>query len=340
MRVLRTGVALLALLMLAGCSDNEQAIFFFIENEEKQVDYSLPNETTILGMARVTIALDDHYFASSGGALWRRKITENDWTQLPRPAGAGWCTALVAFPFDGKLYAGGLAGLYTAAPAVSPVWTSVAAAGSDQIVALFAPGGGSMFAVTFDGSAYGLLSSADGSTWGTAGLAGLSRPITQVTWDGAVTYYAVVGQAIYSGPAGAVTNAQTPPSLASGDWFEGIHWANARLYLATNQGMAFSGSPVSWTDTKDLGGSGVGLHRIRSVGSNVLFGTYEDGFYFTGASLDVTALTRIPDFTATELYNGQVIDFYDDGSTVFALTAGSGLWRADWTTEWSSWIHE
>jgi hypothetical protein len=340
-------LAVVAFLFIAGCTDNDIAIFYFIENEVKQVDYSLPNESTILGMGKVTAGTTDYYFASAGPSVWRKNagVSDADWNDVSVPN--GFATALV--DFGGDLYAGSTNGLYTASAARSPSWTKVndSLLNGKQLMALFQFAEPRIFAATFDGSSYSLYSSPSG-VGGTfaAEITGASKPIAQVAYDGTTNYYVVTGTSLYEGTSGALAT-QPSPSLGSGEELTGVVFANSKLYVATDEGSVFATTPpaFTWPESTEESVSGelVWFERMASVDtgpSNVMVGTHLDGFFDTKTG-NVSDLARIPDFTADELYNGWVRDFYVDGSTVFALTAGSGLWRATYAgTEFSDWIHE
>lgn len=351
-RLLRC-LALAALVAAAGCSDNDTAIFYYIENEKKVDDSTLENESTILGMCTDGA----RYFVSLGGSLWQRATggADVDWYAVAPPAGASWCNSLVAF--GGSLYAsvlvGSTWGLWEGTAAAAPVWTPVTDAdfAGQQITALFVAGGRLFAAVMVSDTSYTLLSSADGSdgSFDATGISGKTKPITQVTHDGTL-YYAAVGGQLLRGAFGAMTTDVTP-AAAAGDTVTGVYYSplRAKVYAATDDGAIVAGDGSTWTesvtDVDDSAGITVRFTRIGEAGGgNIVFGSMEHGVHYapTGVISDSPDPTyyRLDDTTDSELYSGTVRDFFVDGATTFALTSGSGLWRATYTTEFSEWVRE
>ncbi len=83
--------AAVAAAALAACTNNDTAIFYFVENEQPVIDYSLDNNSTILGMG----SAGGFYFVSLGGSMWQRPTTGTTWTKVRLPSGTDSCTALV-----------------------------------------------------------------------------------------------------------------------------------------------------------------------------------------------------------------------------------------------------
>ena len=86
--------------VLISCSNQEFAIFYYIENEREQKDESLENELSILSMVKA----GTFYYIAAGGEIFRRDETDDEWDSVKFPSQADYCTALTLF--NGKLYAG------------------------------------------------------------------------------------------------------------------------------------------------------------------------------------------------------------------------------------------
>ncbi len=346
-------IALAAIVAAFGCSDNDTAIFYYIENEQPVVDYSLENQSTILGMCTD----GTRYFVSLGGSVWQRATAETTWYEVSPPAGGDWCNSLVSF--GGSLYASMLVGskwgLWRGTAAAQPTWTLVSDAdiAERQITALYVAGGRLFASVTDSATSYTLLSSADGSddSFDATGISGRTKPVTQVTHDGTL-YYAAVGGQLLRGAAAAMTTDVTP-AAAAGDAVTGVYYSavHGKVYVATDNGTLIAGDGSTWTeavtDVDDSSGVTVRFTRIGEAaggGGNIVFGSMEHGVHYapTGVISDAPSptYTRLDDSTDSELYSGTVRDFFVDGTVTFALTAGSGLWRAVYTTAFSEWVRE
>jgi hypothetical protein len=352
---LRIGVlGALAAALLAACSQNDVAIYYFVENEKPIIDHSLPNESTVLGIAK---SAADDWFVTLGGSIWRRFSGATNWKTVETPSGQDWTGPLVYF--GTALFAGTQNGLFRADPGALD-WQKVTdsgdpAVGNDQTVGLFVAGG-TLFVCTWnEGSdTYRLFSSSDGAndnfdpaiTGSTPGAA-----VADVAWDGAA-FYAVAGSSGYSGALPMTQNAAISALADSNEDFGGIFFDSVtgwyfvskyerspagagRVYVTQDPAFA----TVSARDPSD---DAVRLTRFAKVDDQVLVGSFEHGFYqATVGAGSVSSLNRIADTTDSDLYAGEVASFYVDGSEVYALTYGSGLWRSTWSgTEWSDWTHE
>ena len=93
-----TLVTLIAILI--SCSNQEFAIFYYVENEREQKDESLENELSILSMVKEDVS--DIYYIAAGGKIFRRHESDDNWDSVKFPSQAEYCTALTLF--KGKLY--------------------------------------------------------------------------------------------------------------------------------------------------------------------------------------------------------------------------------------------
>ncbi|HUV07152.1 MAG TPA: hypothetical protein VMX75_05445, partial [Spirochaetia bacterium] len=120
---------LLSSLMLT-CSNQEYAIFYFVENEKEQVDNSLDNNLSILSMVKS----GSEYFIAAAGSMYTRSEGDDvkEWDHVDFPSGADYCTAMAFFDDGGggKIYAAflmdnGSFALFRGNPAKSPGWTEI-----------------------------------------------------------------------------------------------------------------------------------------------------------------------------------------------------------------------
>jgi hypothetical protein len=346
------GALLAAALLSAACSDNDTAIFYYLENEEPVLDYSLDNQSTIKGMAHA----GGYYFASLGGSIWQRPDTGTDWVKVAKPAGADYVGPLVLF--GANLYVsvsdGSTLGLYSAPAAASPAWSAVSNQGplqSRQVTGLWSVNG-RLFACVKEGSSYVLYSSDNpGTNPFVAAAVSDDTPVGQVTFGGTLNnYYVAVGTRLLQGAAATTITTDVTPPAAGGGRFEGVYAAtDNNIYAATDAdfvdgpddgGRLFESDDdgTSWTVTGEVSDSGdVRFLRIGEVGGTILIGSMEHGLFRLPAGA-VASYDRLPDTTDTELYAGTVLDFYVNGTITFALTAGSGLWRSD--GDFSVWVRE
>ena len=121
-RALRSTVLALMVLFIAACGANNAGIFYFIEIEEPEIDNSLPNTITALGMGKV----GTDYYVSAGLSVWSRPVGGTTWSKITMPPGESYVGALV--DYSGDLYEGTLNGLYSNK---HTVWTAVSDASVD-----------------------------------------------------------------------------------------------------------------------------------------------------------------------------------------------------------------
>ncbi len=345
---------LLALAALSACNAALDPIFFTIEREQPIGDAGLPNEVNVYGV----VVANGRYVTTAGPLYSRPTDYTQDWTSFPpvtSPAGqlnGAVCLALAEA--GGTLYGGfrtaaGAAGLgvwTTPAGSFDPAtstWAKNSTLGN-VLVTLIRVANGNVFVATQDGTTYRLF--APGSA---TELLSFDSPINDVTFfapAGASPYFAVTGKKLWSstGAATAFTLVTTnlPPAPASS--YGGIFTSAANtMYLSldngfvasTTNGTAWSTSPqIKTEDTKKL----VGFARFAGLGADVLVGTRMSGYYQIpgGDVAEFSAADRKPNFNISDLFNGAVHDLFYDGTRLFALTSGAGLWSStDGGATWS-----
>ena len=351
-------------ILLLSCSNQEFAIFYYIENEEEQKDESLENELSIISMVKD----GSFYYIAAGGDIFRRMDTSDNWDSLKFPSGADYCTALTLFdpvgPEPNMLYAGFLEGsstfrFYKGTPSTNPNWQRVTDSkidGKQVIRAEVITGSGpteQLFVITFDDEYYSLFWSDDGTNY-YDGILDEGKMIRNVTYNpaGPQFYWVVTDDGIYTKGDDPLNNLdpefdpkpdiELPPENGG---YRGIYYSTIhnKYYVSTLEGVISSSSDGdSWesSGTKSVAGQDVQFWFFGEVDnrpalseSNVLVGSVGYGF-FEMPDGEVASLDRMSEFIATELYYGWVTGFFTDyGATplVFVYTAGSGLWRNEYT---------
>jgi hypothetical protein len=347
-------------LLLVFCSDQEFAIFYYIENEREQKDESLENELSITSMLKV----GNYYFIAAGGDMFRREETDNDWDSIEFPSGADYCTAMALF--NGKLYAGFLEGnetfrFYSGTPSLKPDWQRITDSkidGKQVIRAEVITGLGpteQLFVFTFKDDKYSLYWSNNGSTYsdGILDQEEMLRNVTYNSTGGSEQYWAVSDAKIFTHTGSPVAGTFTEKTSNIPDdngGYRGVYFSatHDKYYISTAEGVVASSTDGdTWveSDTQSVSGKDVPLGFIGEVAnasppwppdpteSNVLVAAVGYGFYEMPDG-DVTSLDRMSEFIATELYLGWVTGFFVDYDTptplVFVYTAGSGLWRNEY----------
>lgn len=347
-------------LLLFGCSENEFAIFFFVENETAQLDYSLENRISVNGMAK----WQNYYYISAGGSMWTRNENEIEWEIVLFPDNAVACTALTLFGselFAGFLMADDSFTLFKAAPNKKPSWTRITDETIDnrQILLLKVVNTRLFVSTEMDGDYDLIYKDKVGEDYflENTGVPTQTKPISDVTWD-LSDYLAVTGTDIYYGSVpGSMSESHPDVPTVTGQ-LKGIYYTvsyGGKHYLATDDGKVYSSEDglATWVSTSSYTqlSNDVRFTTFGEIDGNILLGSIGYGLYETpdGEIKDADGndnLSRLTEFTASELYNGSVVGFYveeeTDPPTLFALTAGSGLWHSSYTQseKWTEWIHE
>ena len=346
--------------LLFGCSENEFGIFYFIENETAQLDYSLENRISVTSMCKA----DDDYYISAGGSMWTRNVKEVEWDSVRFPDDAVGCTAMTLF--GSELFAGFVMiddsfAMFRAAPKLNPSWDRISNAVVENRQILWLKVVNSrLFLSTEKSGDYDLFYTLTGDedSLENTGIPTQTVSINDVTWDGS-EYLAVVGADIYHGLPGTMEEPHPDGPTING-LLRGIYYTDrygddppGKYYLATDGGKVYSSDNnfESWISTDSFShlGTPVRFTTFSEIDGNILLGSIGFGFYemHDGEIKDTDdSLSRLTEFTASELYNGSVVGFYvdeeTDPSTLFALTIGSGLWHSTFnqSDEWNEWIHE
>jgi hypothetical protein len=352
-RTLRLPALALAAALAAACTPNGGSIYFTLENEVKVDDFSLPNAVTVFDVVR----LGTNFYAAAG-TIWRADVGADSFQVddvLAPPGGAGatqLCTALAAF--GGNLYGGFVApsgnlGLYKAAVAdfaTLPLAVADALVAGAQVALLKVQNDGvdKLVVVTAreasGGFEYSLATSDDGTNYtalpfdGTRPAGDEQQPIRDVirsTVAAPDAWFVTEGTKLYTdGGTGTLTLASMT-GITAGEELTGLYDDGANIYVASRAGAIYrSTTGASWTriEVPTVSGAHPPLTRFGGVlgGTHLLVGSDGYGYYRLETATDT--LTRYATTTST-LYTASVRSLVVDGSTVFALTGGRGLWRGE-----------
>jgi hypothetical protein len=334
-------INLILILLIFSCTDNENGIFYYLENEEEEKDDTLNNEITITHLA---IDYNGYIYVTAGTSIYM--LTTN-WYSINYPAGTGFCSALVIY--NNIMYGGFIDGSRGELWATTnfgtngPIWTELSDSNNlitgKQILRLKIIGS-YLVATTYNDGNYNLYYSNDGSTFNYTNLPQQNTEILDIITDGS-NYWAVTDDYIYLS-AGGINNfsaAYTNPPVTA-DNYTGIYFsANyGSYYIATDDGQIFqSFDAVTWTpsNTQKVSGTSVTFTLFSEINRNILVGTRGYGYYEMTDG-NIGSIDRLDEFTSSDLYEGWVTDFYISGNTCFFLTSGSGLWHNTYT-EASGW---
>ena len=361
-----TAAAALAFFALAGCQQPVTGIFHHLAQQKPPIDRNLPNDLTIGGVARwdsrYVVAAGKAWARAVGTSeaidTWTPLTSTYDGESanamlLPlvrwRPAGG-----------DPSLLAGALFvnddsfALLRAAEVKdrSIAWSSVrdpAVRDSDgngrEVTGLFTPDADEsvlFVAVAGDRGAdrtYTLLSAvrrAAGAPEFTVELADLPDRVEAIAADGDGAYWAVAGTGLYTGALGGMAKSATPPALTGAERFRGVVHAPPNRLLVSGSAGTLWHSPDrggTWSQplTIAVEQAEVPLQGMAAVGATVLIGTRGFGYYTTVLDDGDLSVDRLP-ITTEAIYRSSISGFRVDretagnARTVFATTAGAGLW--------------
>ena len=270
--------------------------------------------------------------------------------------------------------------LYKAAPGPSPTWSQVtdaATIGGKQIVELAVvdpPGADSVFVFTFDGTdTYNAYHYDGDATFGATGIGDKewneekkkSNPVVAAVYDG-TNYFIATEDAIYwddtvAGLGNIKDELDNPNAdavltdmLYYNDGADDHYYLSAHVSTDTLKGGIVYHtddltSPITWTASAEQiitsSGAVVPLSSLELIDTatpeKVLAGSVGYGFYETDYD-DLATLARA-ELTATELAGSWILDYLFHNDTVFILTAGTGLWSREFSSNaWQgdNWTHE
>jgi hypothetical protein len=343
-------------LALLGCQDPVTGIFHHLALQQPTVDRNLANDITIGGIAR----WEDRYLVAAG-KMWSRPVdtAEGSWTQMKteyakktvallplvrwQPDDDPWLLAGARFVKDDSFALLQATGSQIRTDTID--WSPVRdlKVSSREVIGLFTPDADEsvLFVVVADARgaerSYTLLSATARSAGDpdlTVEIRDLSDPVDAVATDGDGTYWAVAGSDLYTGTLGGLTKSDTPSPEGS-EIFRGVlHVGESILMLSGSRGTLWRSLDrgVTWPERHETRADDqtVPLTGVTPVERTALIGT--DGFgYYTAAVDGDLSVTRLP-LTTEPIYQASIRSFWVDPETaggkrtVFALTAGDGLW--------------
>lgn len=353
-----TAVAALVL-ALPGCQENVTGIFHHLAHQQPTVDRNLANDITIGGVAR----WEDRYLVAAG-KMWSREVGTRDdpgeWVpvtvtfdgesksvvMLPlvrwRPASSGASLLAGALFVDEKRFAL-LRASGSAITADSVDWQAVpgAAVTGREVIGLFTPDDESVLFVVIADSrgenrSYALLSAtrrSSGAPVFKVELENLDHPVQAVATDGSGTYWAAAGSELFTGSLGGLMTSATPSEFS--ETFRAvIHGGTDTLLLTGSAGTVWRSRDGgrTWPDTHEVRADdqAVPLRSAAAVSGTAFIGTDDHGYYTASLDGDLT-VARSP-LTTEAIYHASILRFWADpdtgDGTLFALTAGDGLWAA------------
>ena len=339
-----------------GCQAPVTGIFHHLAHQQPTVDRNLANDITIGGIAR----WEDRYLVAAG-KMWSRPVdtAEGSWTQMKteyakktvallplvrwQPDDDPWLLAGARFVKDDSFALLQATGSQIRTDTID--WSPVRdlKVSSREVIGLFTPDADEsvLFVVVADARgaerSYTLLSATARSAGDpdlTVEIRDLSDPVDAVATDGDGTYWAVAGSDLYTGTLGGLTKSDTPSPEGS-EIFRGVlPVGESILMLSGSRGTLWRSLDrgVTWPERHETRADDqtVPLTGVTPVERTALIGT--DGFgYYTAAVDGDLSVTRLP-LTTEPIYQASIRSFWVDPETaggkrtVFALTAGDGLW--------------
>ena len=352
---------LLGILLHTGCSKDTEGIFYSLEQEEKAVDNTLPNDVRITGnMIKVTVGSEDRYYVCAGSLFYRTAdLADNKpWTKIKSPISSGIVSGvaeaggriyvslsngsehgLFQLSTDGNAYE--QVNLYSAKQIIrlftlnNTLFASAGTILDDRFELLFWDGSGlvptgehpyKIVAGAWDGVNYWFASPSD--------LFRFNTPPTSNGWA-FTPYYS--HEAPNTSPAPELNDKTyftdlfvdfTDPSVSSPPY---------PLYLSSSDGyiLKTKDGGVSWKSSVDHNRSFQSISKVRDIiilgaGGSVI---RELPKAVSDNDLDTLEtpggnFSRLPD-----LYGSNVIRVFGFGDILYAGTTANGLWRGDYSSD-------
>ena len=370
----RVGLRISLLLLVAGilwttgCSKDTEGIFYSLEQEEKAVDNTLPNDVRITGnMIKVTIGSESRYYLGAGSLFYRTTdLADNQpWTKIKSPISYGIVSGVAEV--GGRVYVslsdGSEHGLFRLNTSGTDYETNNLYS-DKQITRLFTLNNTLFASVgTILDDTFALMFW-NGSNLVPTGVAGYK--IVAGAWDGVNYWFASPSDLFrfnaapslngwtptpyYSYEASTESGASPAEQLNNKTYFTDLFVDDTDpsvssppypLYLCSSDGyiLKTKDGGVSWKSSVDHNRS---FQSISKVGNIIVLGA--------GGSVvrelpkaaaeedDLDTLQtpggnflRLPD-----LYGSNVIRVFGFGNILYAGTTANGLWRGDYSTDPSS----
>ena len=368
----RVGLRISLLLLVAGilwttgCSKDTEGIFYSLEQEQKAVDNTLPNDVRITGnMIKVTIDSTDRYYLGAGSLFYRPTNLADDqpWTKIKSPISYGIVSGVsevggrvyvslsngsehglfrlnttgTAYETDNLYHAKQITRLFTLN---NTLFASVGTILDDTFALMFWNGsnlvptgvtGYKIVAGAWDGVNYWFASPSD--------LFRFNAAPSLNGWTPTTPYYSFLDSQSGTSPPppDALNNKTYFTDLFVDDMDPSVSSPPYPLYLCSSDGYVLK--------TKDGGGtwkSSVDHNRsfqsISKVGDIIVLGaggSVVRELRKAVAEDDLDTLQtpggnflRLPD-----LYGSNVIRVFGFGNILYAGTTANGLWRGDYSSD-------
>ncbi len=340
------------IVFFSGCPTGGESVLWTLKSAELQIDNSLNNSLTILGMA---IDANVMYYIACGPIMYQRPVGGNSWTSVGFPAGAMYCSSIAYF--GGRLYAGFIKGdgtgdLYSTDPSVQPINWGLPESDTDingkQIDKLWVAGGSLVVSaiVVSGGTSSFTAYFRNGAAYDPVGATAITSEVVSVIHDGA-NFWALTKNQIYSGGALNSLAVFTPTTPPTGT-FAGMLNSGANYYISNTDGYVFISADgcVTWTASPQQSMTkAIIFTEIARIDTKILIGARNYGFYqMDDGDTTFASLIRSTDFINSDLYMSSTRNFFIDtvNSRVFFCTEGDGLFNNTFTNpSWgTSWTHE
>gem|GEM_PF-2158080 len=371
----RVGLRISLLLLVAGilwttgCSKDTEGIFYSLEQEEKAVDNTLPNDVRITGnMIKVTIGSESRYYLGAGSLFYRTTdLADNQpWTKIKSPISYGIVSGvaevggrvyvslsngsehgLFRLTSDGNAYDLGSGNLYSDKQITrlftlnNTLFASVGTILDDTFALMFWNGsnlvptgvaGYKIVAGAWDGVNYWFASPSDLFRFNAAPSLNGWTPTPYYSYEASTESGA--------SPAEQLNNKTYFTDLFVDDTDPSVSSPPYPLYLCSSDGyiLKTKDGGVSWKSSVDHNRS---FQSISKVGNIIVLGaggSVVRELPKAVAEDDLDTLQtpggnflRLPD-----LYGSNVIRVFGFGNILYAGTTANGLWRGDYSTDPSS----
>ncbi len=363
---LKLGILLfLGILWTLGCSRDTEGIFYSLEQEEKAIDNSLPNDVRITGnMIKVTLGSEDRYYICAGSLFYRTTdLADNKpWTQIKSPISYGIVSGVAEV--GGRIYVslsnGEAHGLFRLTPDGNQYEPNENLYSAKQILRLFTLNNtlfasvGTILDDTFEllfwnGTAliptgvhtYKIVAGAwDGANYWFASPSDLFRFSTAPSQNGWVPtpYYSYLSY---------TQNSTSPDPAFNGKSYFTDLFADSSdptvssppypVYLCSSDGyiLKTKDGGLSWKTSGDHNRSFQSISKVKEIivlgaGGSVV---RELPKAVSEDDLDTSEapggnFTRLPD-----LYGSNAIRVFGFGDILYVGTTANGLWRGDYSTD-------